>query len=129
MVEPNRSKSMKLKNAAIIAMGLVFGAITSTSAQRAAHVKNQQTPLFGTFYSLTLNQPPFPFNPFPELPVYSIGDGKFVYDDRSVDYLQLRAGIAAIQEEQRAMQLKSGEADSGAGLHQARQSSCGLGRS
>ena len=36
-------------------------------------VPAKEAPLFGTYYSLTLLQPPFPFNPFPELPVYSGG--------------------------------------------------------
>jgi len=52
-------------------------------------------PPFGSYYSLTLLQPPFPFNPFPELPVYELGKGMFVYDDRKVDYVALRAFQAA----------------------------------
>lgn len=48
-------------------------------------------PLTGTFYSLTLFQPPFPFNPFPELPVYALTNGGFVFDDRTVDYAALQA--------------------------------------
>jgi len=43
-----------------------------------------------TFYSLQRPEiPPLPFNPFPELPLYSIGEHSWVYDDRSVDYVQL----------------------------------------
>jgi len=33
---------------------------------------------------------PLPFNPFPELPIYSIGEGRFIYDDRELDYEALR---------------------------------------
>jgi hypothetical protein len=35
--------------------------------------------------------PPLPLNPFPELPVYALGDHEFIYDDREVDYGQFRA--------------------------------------
>src|SRR5688500_15789134 len=52
-------------------------------------------PLTGTFYSFTLFQPPFPFNPFPELPVYALTNGVYAYDDRLVDYAALRAEWAA----------------------------------
>jgi Bacterial TSP3 repeat len=52
-------------------------------------------PLTGTYYSLTLFQPPFPFNPFPELPVYALTNSVYVYDDRTVDYVALRAQLAA----------------------------------
>ncbi len=62
-----------------------------------ALVPAAEVPLTGTFRSMTLMQPPFPFNPFPELPVYSMGNGTFVYDDRTVDYVALRAELAASQ--------------------------------
>jgi len=52
-------------------------------------------PPFGSYYSLTLLLPPFPFNPFPDLPVFELGKGMFVYDDRKVDYVALRAFQAA----------------------------------
>jgi hypothetical protein len=50
----------------------------------------ENVPRTGTFYSLTLFQPPFPMHPFPELPVYQIAGRVFVYDDRTVDYAALR---------------------------------------
>jgi hypothetical protein len=34
--------------------------------------------------------PPLPANPFPELPVYPLDEWNFVFDDREVDYDQLR---------------------------------------
>jgi len=41
----------------------------------------------GTYWSLQLNnQPPLPFDPFPELETYSVGDNTWLIDDRSVDY-------------------------------------------
>lgn len=64
-------------------------------------------PLTGTFRSMTLMQPPFPFNPFPQLPVYSLGDGSFVYDDRTVDYVALRAEIAAEASQASSLQFSS----------------------
>ena len=43
------------------------------------------------YYSAQLsNFPPLPFSPFPDLPVYKVGEGRFVYDDREVDYDLLR---------------------------------------
>ncbi len=47
-------------------------------------------PQNGTFLSLQLSDiPPLPFNPFPEFPVYALGD-IFIYDDWTVDYVALR---------------------------------------
>jgi hypothetical protein len=56
----------------------------------------------GTYWSLQSDQPPMPFDPFPELPVYVIDPAKgiLVVDDRSVDFSALRAQ----QEEQAQMQ-------------------------
>lgn len=61
----------------------------AASAQTLTLVTN--APPTGTFYSLTLLQAPFPFNPFPGLAVYATGDGAYVYDDSQVDYVALRA--------------------------------------
>jgi hypothetical protein len=44
------------------------------------------------YYSAQRNVPPLPFNPFPELQLFDIGDGKFVYDDGDIDYVSLRIG-------------------------------------
>ncbi|NLH75079.1 MAG: hypothetical protein GX456_18685 [Verrucomicrobia bacterium] len=44
------------------------------------------------FYSLAHPEfPPLPFNPFPDLAVFWRGEGLFLYDDRDVDYVRLRA--------------------------------------
>ena len=55
-------------------------------------------PAAGTFWSLQKldSEPPLPYDPFPELPVYSLGDGGFLIDDTSVDYAALRAQATAI---------------------------------
>jgi hypothetical protein len=52
----------------------------------------KDAPLFGTFYSIQRTDwPPFPFNPFPELPVYGTEfKGVYWFDDRSVDYAEIR---------------------------------------
>lgn len=58
-------------------------------------------PAAGTFWSLQKldSEPPMPYDPFPDLPVYSLGDGIFLVDDSSVDYAALRiqaAGAALV---------------------------------
>lgn len=73
-------------------------AATGLSGSLAAQELTLATnpPPTGTFYSLTLLQAPFPFNPFPGLPVYSTGTGAYVYDDSLVNYVALRAEQNAI---------------------------------
>jgi hypothetical protein len=48
-------------------------------------VPPDEVPQFGTFFSAQ-NWPPLPFDWLPDLPVYSLGDGRFVIDDSSVSY-------------------------------------------
>jgi hypothetical protein len=49
----------------------------------------------GTYYTMqNPKSPPLPFNPFPGLPVYTITNGIFLLDDRTVDYEALREEIA-----------------------------------
>jgi hypothetical protein len=57
------------------------------------------TPLFGTFYSIQRSDwPPFPFNPFPDLPVYASElKGVYWFDDRTIDYAEIRKRQAAEQ--------------------------------
>lgn len=84
--------SHRRSSARLTASAVLFAALTlwhSTSAQTLTLVTN--APQTGTFYSLTLLQAPFPYNPFPELAVYSTGSGAYVYDDSQVDYVALRA--------------------------------------
>lgn len=50
----------------------------------------------GTYWSLQVShQPPLPFDPFPELPVYPLGNGNYAIDDRSVDFPGLAAQLSA----------------------------------
>ncbi|MGH7977556.1 MAG: hypothetical protein ACREC8_12965, partial [Limisphaerales bacterium] len=49
---------------------------------------NSSTP--GTYWTLQDDSPPLPFDPFPDLPVYSIGtNDQYLIDDSSVDYAGL----------------------------------------
>jgi hypothetical protein len=77
----------------------------------AAHVRAQELqliesrPLGGTFYSLQKldREPPLPYNRFPELPLYWLGEGIYAVDDRSVDYValaqqaELEAALSAME--------------------------------
>ncbi len=62
-------------------------------------------PMVPIFWSATQQQPPLPFNPFPELKLYDAGTNNFIYDDREVDYPALQAAVAAEQ--------SKGEAEAG----------------
>src|ERR1700677_2911832 len=55
-------------------------------------------PTEGTFWSMQLtNYPPFPFDPLPELPLYTDGTpGNYFFDDLEVDYSALSSDRAAI---------------------------------
>jgi hypothetical protein len=50
----------------------------------AQPVPPEQVPALGTFWSLTLNQPPLPYLPWTGVDVYALEDGAFVYDDRAL---------------------------------------------
>jgi len=79
----------------VISLGFALVWFASESGAQVLHqgskLKRVKEPaaIGGTFYSLTLNQPPLPVNPFPELPLYDLGDGKYVYDDSKIDYVAL----------------------------------------
>ncbi len=45
-----------------------------------------ERPVNGNFFSLQRDQPPLPFNPFPELNLYFFGNGVFAFDDLDVNY-------------------------------------------
>src|SRR6266550_2961752 len=69
-----------------LAFMFVSGPILRTQADDLTLVPPALVPASGTFYSLQKgeDQPPFPFNPLSDLfPVFSLGDGRFVIDDRS----------------------------------------------
>lgn len=107
---------MKTTIVGITTLLTIFGSLGNLTAQESGRISNMKKPrqaISGSFYSLSLNQPPFPFNPFPDLPTYSIGDGRFVYDDRSVDYLQLWAELEATRVETQSLQTVSATTEFG----------------
>lgn len=66
----------------------LYGIAFSAHAQQLMRV--EEPPVAGTYYSVQLpDQAPFPFNPFPELDVYS-SEGLLFYDDSDVDYVALK---------------------------------------
>ncbi len=51
---------------------------------------SQNSSIAGTFWTLKNGSAPLPFDPFPDLPLYSVGtNGQYLIDDRSVDYTTL----------------------------------------
>jgi hypothetical protein len=76
------------------------GASPRTKKVAVNEPSESKGPRVPSYHSAQRNVPPLPFNPFPELQVYDLGDSKFVYDDRDVDYVSLRKNseeAAAIQ--------------------------------
>ena len=51
-------------------------------------VAEEAVPAVGTFWSASRYElePPLPFNRFPNLPVYALGNGQMLLDDRAVDF-------------------------------------------
>ncbi|MBI5388023.1 MAG: hypothetical protein HZA90_25445 [Verrucomicrobia bacterium] len=92
----------KLK-AAVAARAATRPPVDPITAQRAAEAATwRASRKQGTYYSMQLtNPPPMPFNPFPERPLYDIGGGKFVYDDRGMDYAKMHAEAQAWEEANR----------------------------
>jgi hypothetical protein len=55
-------------------------------------------PIGGIYWPMSLtNSPPSPFDPFPELDLYTDGTGNYYYDDRGVDLSALLAVMAGLQ--------------------------------
>jgi hypothetical protein len=77
---------------------LTASLVASTAACRAQSepdtanvVVVSSMPTSGAFWSMQLtNDPPFPIDPFPDLPLYTDGTpGNYFYDDLSIDYSAL----------------------------------------
>ncbi|MEP7366472.1 MAG: hypothetical protein ABI972_24710, partial [Acidobacteriota bacterium] len=85
--------------------------VTPALTYGAAETKKKQ-PVVPIFWSAALKQPPLPFNPYPDLPLYDAGTNNFIYDDREVDYPALNAARAA---EQAELEAQNGLALSGVG--------------
>ena len=55
----------------------------------------EAVPQRASFYRIQRhNLPPLPFNRYPGLPVYGLGDNRYLVDDRTVDYLALQEQAA-----------------------------------
>jgi len=70
------------------AMYVITNLLAAPQPALSVPVLSQVGSRSGTYWTLT-EPVPLPFDPFPELPVYEIGSGQFVIDDRSVDYTAL----------------------------------------
>lgn len=82
-------------------------------------VPGDARPYFGTFYSWQKPwQAPTPANFFPELTLYDLGDGRYLLDDRELDY-SLVNGLAALMVESASndsIQMMSEGVGEGCGL-------------
>jgi len=102
---------MKRQMAKVLAvLGVIFslnasqGQVTpdefeAAEAGKLKAVQPENLPFYGTFFSW--QRPwtaPAPFDPFPELIVYDLGDGCFLLDDRELDY-SLVSELAALMAE------------------------------
>jgi hypothetical protein len=70
------------------ALALAIVLLISTLAGAAAQTPQRvwSPPAAGTFWSATYtNYPPMPYLPF-DVPVYSMADGSFLFDDTAIDY-------------------------------------------
>ncbi len=76
----------------IILAGALVAFLPAQEAQPANNpnfqlVPPDQMPVSGTFYSSQRQwMPPWPYDPWPELPLYDLGGGYYLVDDREVDY-------------------------------------------
>ncbi len=96
------SRVVSATGGAVLAMVLAFNfglnsqTIGSQQITGLQQVSPQSLPQTGSFYRVQRSDyPPLPFDPYPELPVYSLGNGRFLIDDTSVDYAQLEAAQQA----------------------------------
>ena len=77
---------------AVAAITLMFLLLAGQANGAGTKKSPPPMPPGGTFYSLqNLAQPPLPFDPFPDLPLLSLGDGIYAFDDRSVNYAAFTA--------------------------------------
>ncbi len=78
---------------------------SSAQTDGLQQVSSQSVPEFGTFLSLQNldTEPPLPFDRWPGLPVYSLGDGSFLVDDSSVDYSTVQSEDAVVMNSQDAL--------------------------
>ena len=110
-VPPNRVRQMNAKN--FVVLGIIAVAVCGGVLSAGGPVRR---PASGTYFSAQMKQPPLPFNPFPELPVFALGQKRFIYDDSSVDYARFQREQAMAAPENGQM-LNSAFTSYGTNLH------------
>ncbi len=96
-----------------IGITLIILLLTSTGMTQESP---KEWKIGGTYWSAQrTNYPPLPYSPFPDLPVQEFAPGRYVYDDRDVDYVQLEAEASAASKasESEAGFLQGAEAGGG----------------
>ncbi|MGD0814627.1 MAG: hypothetical protein ABSA83_13555 [Verrucomicrobiota bacterium] len=73
------------KGAFALAIFLIFSLALRAQTETLTLVPSNEVPQQATFFSAQ-NRPPLPYDWMPDLEVYSLGNGQFVVDDRSVIY-------------------------------------------
>jgi len=79
---------------------VVEGAALPTQLANAQPVLVESVPECGTFWSLQKlgAEPPFPFDPFPNVPLYSLGCGNYVFDDTAlVREAEMEAALQSLE--------------------------------
>jgi uncharacterized Zn-binding protein involved in type VI secretion len=76
---------VKTKTTTLAALAIALFFSLSLFAQTLTPVPPDDVPSYGTFFS-SQNRPPMPIDWYPSLPVFSLGDDRFLIDDSSVDY-------------------------------------------
>lgn len=99
---------MKTPEVKAVFLGIILGLgflVAAGFASRATEedpplVPPDQVPANGNFYSVQRpGYPPLPVNPFPDLPVYDLGNNWFLVDDTAVDYTALASSMGASPQE------------------------------
>ncbi len=95
---------------ALLLAPVPFGRAQSDSSTPGV-VEVSALPTNGTFWSMQLtNLPPWPLNPFPDVPLYTDGTpGNYYYDDRDVDYPALWSANAASASQSRGRSMAQDE--------------------
>jgi hypothetical protein len=110
------SQAVSATGASLLAAGFLFAqdaappsppGLTLANGVELQPLLPDLVPMSGIFWSLQMTLPPTPFDPFPNLPVYALPDGGFIYDDSQVDYVALQGG-AEMDQSLRSLEMESG---------------------
>ncbi len=84
-------KGKRMNNRGWVGWMAMASVLWFTQMANAQLVPAGDVPMTGSFYSMQrTNYPPLPFDKFPDLPVYHLNGNRYLIDDLSVDYEQLR---------------------------------------